>query len=146
MEKTRWNITIKKWVNQLCPWPCSIANIIPLRWNIPNYMVIVMLIQSYTNTYNPICGTIMGWIIMGWYITQNTIIIPTTPMITKWEYHPYISLGIFPTHHPYCGWLQNPAPVENGGLSKNLKGFNHPRWCGISSNHSIRLGWIKMGW
>ena len=48
-------------------------------------------------------------------------------MITKWEYHPYISLGIFPTHHPYCGWLQNPAPVENGGLSNNLKGFNHPR-------------------
>ena len=26
----------------------------------------------------------------------------------------------------YGGWLGNPAPVEHGGLSHDLQGFNHP--------------------
>ena len=35
-------------------------------------------------------------------------------------------------HRPYCGWLRNPAPVENGGLSLiYIYGFNHP-FCGLA--------------
>ena len=41
---------------------------------------------------------------------------------------------LFPSMY-YCGWLRNPAPVDRWFI----KGFNHPRWCRISSIHSMSV-------
>ena len=39
---------------------------------------------------------------------------------------------------------RHPAPGENGALSHYSWGFNHPRWCKISSTHSMIITGITL--
>ena len=53
----------------------------------------------------------------------------------------HICLRVIGITMGWCWWDtvdgQNPAPVEVGSLPHYLPGFNHPRWCRISSINSI---------